>query len=337
MEQFFKLFLLLGLIGILTIHSGCGGDSTPPSDDKEKPLKTVSIPRFEKDSAFRFVEKQVAFGPRVPNSEAHRKCKEWLVGQFKSFGAKVVEQDFQAKAYTGKMLEGTNIIAQFQPGRKKRILLAAHWDSRHIADSPLSTERKDEPILGADDGGSGVAVLLEVGRQLHANPIEMGVDIILFDAEDYGQSNDEQAAQESWCLGSQYWARHLHKKGYRPKYGILLDMVGAKGARFGKGQVSMNYAPKVMNKTWKLAKNMGYGNYFVDVRSNGVTDDHYFVNTIAKIPMIDIINKPLETETGFGNHWHTHNDNIKVIDKRTLRAVGQVMLAVTYREANGTF
>ena len=317
----------------LLLLSGCKSD--PPASettDGAPEKKEYAVPRFERDSAFAFVARQVAFGPRVPNTEAHRQCKEWLVGQFRSYGAEVIEQDFQVNAYTGVALNATNIIAQFNPQSRKRIMLAAHWDSRHVADSPLSRERQDEAILGADDGASGVAVLLEIARQLQANPIDMGVDLVLFDAEDYGETS---GAEETWGLGSQYWARQPHA---RPQYGILLDMVGAKGARFPKEQYSMYFAPKLVNKVWNLAERMGYGNYFVDAPGGGVTDDHYFVNTIAGIPMIDVINLPVNSENkGFGNHWHTHQDNLDVIDPRTLRAVGQVMLAVIYREAGGNF
>ena len=322
---------------LLAALSSCQSDGSGQSSAEEAPPKEkVSVPKFERDSAYAFVEQQVAFGPRVPNTEAHQKCKQWLTGQFKSYGAKVIEQDFQPTAYTGTVLKATNIIAQFNPDANKRIVLAAHWDSRPFADSPLSEERRDEPILGADDGGSGVAVLLEVARQLQAHPIEMGVDLVLFDAEDYGESGGERA--ETYALGSQYWARNLHVSGkQRPKYGILLDMVGARGARFPQEYYSVQFAPQVVRKVWKLAQNMGYGNYFVNDSGGGITDDHYFVNTIANIPMIDIINRQPGAQAGFGEHWHTHNDNMDIIDPRTLRAVGQVLLAVVYREANADF
>ena len=334
---YWMLALCLGII-----ISSCGEEeaNVPLINTTNTPPKTtVKVPRFDRDSAYQFVKKQVDFGPRVPNSEGHQKAKDWMVAKFKNYGAQVIEQDFQAQAYDGTQLNATNIIAQFNSNNKKRILLAAHWDTRPIADSDLSTERRDEPILGADDGGSGVAILLEIARQLQANPINMGVDLILFDAEDYGapREKEEELSQNSlltWCLGSQHWSKNPHIVGYKAKYGILLDMVGSKGARFTKEAISMRYAPQVMNKIWKLAQGMGYGNYFVNNKSDQVIDDHLFVNEIAKIPMIDIINR---TPSGFGPYWHTHNDNIKIIDKSTLRAVGQVMLAVIYREYNGTF
>lgn len=336
--QFFRILLAIGFAVTMTMMS-CKSDNTASnsSSPTTETLQPVAVPKFERDSAFSFVQKQVAFGPRVPNTDAHRQCKEWLVQKFQSSGLQVTEQPFKAKAYTGKMLNGVNIIAQYNPAALRRILLAAHWDSRHIADSPLNVDRSDEPILGADDGGSGVAVLLEVARQLQANPADVGVDFVLFDAEDHGNDSDVNPEPESWCLGSQHWSRNLVPPGYRPRFGILLDMVGAKNARFTKEGVSMNFAPEVMNKVWNLAQSLGYTNYFVNENSNPITDDHYFVNTIAKIPMIDIIGKSANTETGFGAHWHTHNDNLDVIDVRTLRAVGQTVLEVIYREAAGRF
>jgi hypothetical protein len=330
--------LFASFASLVFSNINCKGDSdkgkTPTETAIEQP---VDVPKFERDSAYYFVEKQVSFGPRVPNTPAHQQCREWLVSQFESFGCKVIEQPFQAKAYTGKTLNGVNIIAQYNPAATKRIMLASHWDSRHIADSPLNVDRSDEPILGADDGGSSTGVLLEIARQLQANPANIGVDFILFDAEDHGVDSETTPQPTSWCLGSQHWSNNIVPPGYRPKYGILLDMVGAKNARFLKEAVSMNFAPEVMNKVWSLGQSLGYTNYFVNEKAGPVTDDHYFVNTIANIPMIDIIGKPANSQTGFGAHWHTHNDNMEVIDVRTLRAVGQTMLEVIYREAAGRF
>lgn len=336
--QFKRLFLPLFFAGLLLAAlPACKSDGSGQGSAEEAPPKEkVPVPKFGQDSAYVFVERQLAFGPRVPNTDAHQQCRQWLADKLKSYGAKVIEQDFQPTAYTGEKLKATNIIAQFNPQATKRIVLGAHWDSRPFADSPINEERTDEPILGADDGGSGVAVLLEVARQLQAHPIEMGVDLVLFDAEDYGESGGNRA--ETYALGSQYWARNLHLSGKQlPKYGILLDMVGAAGARFPREYYSVQFAPRVVSKVWKLAQDMGYGNYFVNDEGGGITDDHYFVNTIAKIPMIDIINRQDNTQTGFGEHWHTHDDDMDIIDRRTLRAVGQVVLAVVYREANGEF
>jgi len=332
----FRIALLI-FIPILLIGTACKRESvdTPPKNPSP-PKEVLKVPKFQRDSAYNYLDKQVAFGPRVPNSKAHTACKNWMVQKFRNFGADVIEQDFTAKAYTGEILNGTNIIAQYNPQQSKRVILAAHWDSRHIADRDADEARQKEPILGADDGGSGVAVLMEIARLLNGQKLDLGIDIILFDLEDYGDDADD-GKRESWCLGSQYWSNHFHKQNYRAKYGILLDMVGSKNARFAKEGTSMQYAPEIMNKVWKEAARLGFSSYFHDQQVSGTTDDHLFVNMIAKIPMIDIINKPIDSQYGFGHYWHTHKDNMDVIDKRTLRAVGQTVLSVLYKESEGKF
>ncbi len=326
-----KTFFWGVLIFVCCFSLSCKEDKpeTPPP-----PRKEVKVPKFDRDSSYVFVEKQVNFGPRVTNTAEHTACKDWLVGKFESFGAEVIEQDFKATAYTGTVLNGTNIIAQYNSQNKNRILLAAHWDSRPIADHDPDEANHDKPVLGADDGASGVGVLLEIARQLKSNPIDLGVDIILFDAEDYGEAKGES---DSWCLGSQHWGKNLHKSGYRANFGILLDMVGAENARFTMDGTSMHFAPTFMRKVWKLAQAMGYGTYFISEQTSILVDDHYFINPLTGIPTIDIINRPMNSKTGFGDYWHTVNDDMTVIDKRTLRAVGQTVLAVVYRENNGTF
>ncbi|MEL6864962.1 MAG: M28 family peptidase [Bacteroidota bacterium] len=327
------------LLSMLLFAIFCTNDSPVEEEtkvEKPKPKARVSVPRFVADSAYQYVARQVDFGHRVPNSEAHRQCRDWLISQFKGFDAKVIAQDFQAQAYTGVTLNGTNIIAQYNPDHKDRVVLAAHWDTRHIADYDPDPANQDKPILGADDGGSGVGVLLEIARQIQQNPIDLGVDIVLFDLEDHGEGGGE-GDPRSWCLGSQHWSKNPHVPGYRAKFGILLDMVGAKNARFGKDGTSMQYAPQIMNKVWKLANGMGYGAFFVNERDRAIIDDHYFVNQMTSIPMIDIINRRTDTETGFGHYWHTQKDNMSVIDRRPLRAVGQTVLAVIYKTSDGSF
>lgn len=327
------------LLGALFLLTHCAEDKPTNSSSEQEVSQSYKVPKFERDSAYQFVAQQLSFGPRVPNSEGHEQCKNWLVDKLEAYGMEVISQNFEVQAHTGEVLKSTNIIAQHQPQATRRILLAAHWDTRYTADSPLSKERQTEPIPGADDGGSGVAVLLEIARLLQQTPLPFGVDIILFDAEDQGISGEGSAnSQTTWCLGSQYWGKNLHKSGYRADYGILLDMVGAKNARFPKEYYSTQFSPRLVDKVWALASRMGYSNYFHDAKAGGITDDHYFVSTLTRIPMIDIINLPAESGTGsFGDHWHTHNDDLDVIDARTLRAVGQVLLAVLYGEANGTF
>ncbi len=326
----------LALLLVLSGVASCSQDSSTGngSEQVEQP-GTVPVPGFDRDSAFQFVERQLAFGPRVPGTDAHRETADWLAATLERFGAEVIRQEFTARAHWGETLSGVNIIGQFNPGAGKRVVLAAHWDTRYSADSPLAEDTAEEGVPGADDGASGVSVLLEIARQLSLNPIDMGVDIVFFDLEDQGKSGG--STTDSWGLGSQYWSKNLHRNPYRPEYGILLDMVGARNARFAREHWSVYFAEDLVNKVWDLAAKMGYGNYFEPVDGGGVIDDHYFVNTEANIPMIDIINRPPESETGFGDHWHTLDDDIDVIDKRTLGAVGQVVLAVVYRENNRTF
>ncbi|MEY3631722.1 MAG: hypothetical protein RL408_1276 [Bacteroidota bacterium] len=298
-------------------------------------VNLVETPDFKADSAYQFIAQQVAFGPRVPGSEASKNTLQFLVAKLKSYGWTVTEQPFTAFRYDGKKLEGTNIIAQFQPAVAKRILLAAHWDARSIADK--DSVRKDEPIDAANDGASGVGVLLEIARNLHEakNKPAVGVDIVLFDLEDHGEPDDYTGEHKtnSWALGSQHWATNLVPTNYKAYYGILLDMVGGKGAMFPHEGTSMQYAPGIVRSVWATAADLGYGNLFVDQDAFGISDDHTAVNEIAKIQMIDLID--LRASNGgfeFGSFHHTHADNLANIDKSTLKAVGQTLLQVLYRE-----
>ncbi|MEM1321353.1 MAG: M28 family peptidase [Bacteroidota bacterium] len=326
------------LLLLISLSTGCKSDKpAPPPPAVDTPAKPeVKVPRFNRDSAYAYIEKQVAFGPRVPNTAAHRACAAWLESKLKSMDVKVIAQNFEASAYDGTRLKGVNFIASYKPEHPTRILLAAHWDSRHISDHDPDEANRDKPVLGADDGGSGVGVLIEVLRTLKENPLDLGVDVVLFDLEDYGEGGGTGNIN-SWCLGSQYWGNNLHVAGYRAKYGILLDMVGAKNARFTKEGTSMQYAPRIMHKVWRLAQDLGYGAYFVNDPTSPITDDHLFVNKITGIPTIDIINRPVDSKTGFGHYWHTQKDDMSVIDKRTLRAVGQTVITVLYQESAGNF
>lgn len=325
---------------LVIVFASCDNVEESTTDGEETistPKKAIKVPAFNADNAYDMVAKQVAFGPRVPNSEGHKATAKFLVETFKATGAKVYEQDFVATTYYGKKLQSKNIIAAFNPGNSKRMLLCAHWDTRHIADQDDEANRTEEPILGADDGGSGVGILLEIARVLGQDTsLNIGVDIVLFDSEDHGAPAGQGTA-EDWCLGSQYWSRSPHVSGYRAQMGILLDMVGSKSPRFTKEGTSMQYAPTIMNKVWDLASSMGYGSFFDPTLTSRLTDDHVAVNTIAGIPTIDIINRDLGTQSNFGAHWHTHDDNMDIIGKGTLKAVGEVVLNVVYKNDAGQF
>lgn len=211
-------------------------------------------------------------------------------------------------------------------------MLCAHWDTRPFADQ--DSVNRNKPISGANDGGSGVGVLLEIARMLSTASSPVGVDIIFFDAEDYGQPDDSPLPQkkDTYCLGSQYWAKNPPVPGYKPMYGILLDMVGAKNATFTMEDISMNFAASVMENVWKTAADIGYSDYFLFTRTGQIVDDHYYINTLAGIPTIDIIHHDASTKYNFPREWHTHRDTMDIIDKNTLKAVGQTLLEVIFRE-----
>lgn len=312
----------------------CGDTAEQNKTPKvEKPKKIVVVPEFNADSAYRYVAEQVNFGPRVPNTAAHLACSQYLVGKLKQFGAEVVEQKFKARAYNNTILNGNNIIASYNPDAQKRILLCAHWDSRPYADYDDDPKNHKKPIDGANDGASGVGVLLETARQIQLSPLEIGIDIILFDLEDYGQPthSDLPQVEDSWCLGSQYWSKSPDKNGERAQFGILLDMVGAENIIFTKEYFSMMYASGVVDKVWKRAAQLGYSNVFVNREAGAVIDDHLYINQNAQIPTIDIIHH-VDGQQSFFPHWHTLNDNMDAIDAGSLNIVGEVLLAVIYNE-----
>lgn len=307
--------------------------------EKEKPKETttqksVAVPAFNQDSAYYFIERQVAFGPRVPNSSSHLQAGNYLVETLKSYNWQVTEQDFQATAYDNTVLQLKNIIASYNPSAKKRILLASHWDTRPIADKDATNPQK--PIDGANDGASGVGVLLEIARLISLNEgPEVGVDIIFYDGEDYGAPESFRGKTSDpvngWCLGSRYWGDNKHKNGYSAYFGILLDMVGASGAEFYREGYSMEFAPSIVKKVWDRAHLLGYGQYFIYRTGSPITDDHLFVYEKARIPMIDIIDyDPIDV---FKKYHHTHDDNMEIIDKNTLKAVGETVLHVVYNES----
>ncbi|MEO0900361.1 MAG: M28 family peptidase [Bacteroidota bacterium] len=305
-------------------NSGKGGTTKPAEVLVNSAIK---VPDFSADTAYELIAKQLDFGPRVPNTSGHIECANWIIKKLESYGAKVEVQPAQVTSWDGTVLNIQNIIGSYRPDRAKRIMLSAHWDTRPVADQDDNEEFHDTPIPGANDGGSGVAVLLEIARQIGMDStLNVGVDLFFWDAEDGGKGS----IPDSYCLGSQYWAKNPHKKNYRPVYGINLDMVGGIGARFKKEGQSISYAPRVVKRVWNTGAQLGYSSYFSTLTTDGIIDDHLYINRIAGIPMIDIIDS--QPGVSFFEHWHTMQDNMDAISKESLKATGHTVLTVIYND-----
>lgn len=310
-------------------------------------------PVFNEDSAFAFCEAQCAFGPRTMNSEAHDKCGAWLMERFAQYGCEVITQKADIKGWDGKTLRSTNIIARMNPSAAERIIVCAHWDSRPWADNDPDSLNWQKPVMGANDGASGVAVMLEMARAINAYgaenagsiaadslSLDYGIDFVCFDAEDYGAPEwaGIEDTELTWALGSQYFAKNIPSMPgekdvampTRYTFGILLDMVGGQGAHFYQEGYSRHYAQNIVDGVWQAAVEAGYASYFPAQPGGFVSDDHKALNDVG-IPTIDIIPYyPDCPQSGFGPTWHTVNDDMNHIDKSTLKAVGQTVLHYLY-------
>lgn len=302
---------------------GCSSNKNYKKQDVEiQETKTETRKSlFDADSAYTYIEKQVAFGPRVPNSDSHKKTGEWLEAELKRHGAKVVTQEANLTAFDGTVLKAKNIFGQYNPDSQERILLLAHWDCRPWADRDPDPSKRRQPVDGANDGASGVGVLLELARQINTLSPKKGIDILFVDAEDWGTDGDE----DSWALGTKYFIENPPVENYSPQGAILLDMVGGEDARFYREYFSERSAPWLSKDIWNTASDLGYGERFVNRLGTAVTDDH--VQLIANgVPAIDIIEfNP--ADGGFNPRWHTTSDNMEGISKQTLKAVGETILS----------
>ena len=322
-----KYLFFLSVTLLLGACNGCGEKKV----GQEQTDYVSTAPTFNVDSAFEFIRQQCEFGPRVMNSAAHDSCGNWIVEKFKSYGATVYEQTADLKLYDGTNIKNRNIIAAFNPDKTERIIIASHWDSRPWADHDSDSSKHKTPIDGANDGASGVGVMLELARIFTTTPPSMGVDLICFDAEDAGTPTWDSSAEEtenSWCLGSQYWAGKHHVDGYGANYGILLDMVGGPNSVFYKEGYSVRMASSVVDRVWAAGQRLGFGSYFRNEMTGYVTDDHLQI-CHSGIPCADVIASDKDNG-GFCRTWHTVSDNINNIDRNTLKAVGQTITEVIF-------
>jgi hypothetical protein len=322
-DKYLFIIIALLLVAVTACDTGKPGMKSFHFSKKNR-----EVPNFNADSTYQEIVRQVQMGSRNPGSQGHKQALAYLANKLKSYaGARdVYVQKFSHKGYNGRSLHFANIIAAFNPRDSDRIMLCAHWDTRPRADE--DSVNTNQPILGADDGASGVAVLLELARLFHQKTPPIGVDIILFDGEDYGKEQDIN----NYFLGSKYWAKHPPVKNYHPRFGLLLDMVGGIHARFPKEGYSMNKVPSLVNAIWKVARQMGYDSLFVDKKGEFISDDHVPIIHIRKIPVIDIINySPGKSgNAAFPPYWHTHRDNLKIISKKTLEGVGKILTEIIY-------
>jgi glutaminyl-peptide cyclotransferase len=329
-----KILILIAIMSCLVIS--CSKKSKDNSGNTNVNYKNIKTPAFNADSAYNFVKVQCDFGARIPESKAAKECGDYLISYLKSKADTVYVQEFTTKLWNGKQVKGRNIIASFNPTSSDRVLFASHWDSRLWADNDSDKTKQKLPVIAANDGASGVGVLMEVARVLHGQKLRQGVDLVLFDMEDQGSPQWADTTiedQSDWCLGAQYWAQHLHVPYYTAKYGVLLDMVGYSGLRFLKEQQSMAYASSIMNNIWDIASDLGYSNVFIDEQSGGIMDDHVWVNHYANIPMIDLVqNSP---SCSFFPYWHTTKDDMNSISKNSLAIVGKVLLVSIFASEEG--
>lgn len=337
MKLNYRIFVALVASFIALGASSCSRAGHSEAAQRTPSDTFVERGTFSADSAMAYAAAQVAFGPRVPGTEAHARCMEWLVGELRRLGADTVRViESQAEAWNGKTLPVRNIFAQFNPDATSRIILLAHYDTRPWADQEEDESARDIPIDGANDGASGVAVLLEIARQLGQEPAALGVDILLTDCEDYGARSDSGQASDSdsWCLGSQHFAGNLpYAPGSFPRFGILLDMVGGRDARFHREYLSASLAPAPTAKVWDMARKLGLGSRFPMQVGGACTDDHLPLIR-AGIPVTDIIENQAASTGAFPITWHTHDDGIENLDPASMEAVGRVTLNVVYNEKN---
>ena len=309
--------------------AGCKHKPTERPSAPSTDYTQVVVPEFNADSAYSYAAAQVSLGNRIPGSKAWEQCSEYIVAQISRWCDTVIVQPFKATLWDGNTVPGKNIIASLNPKAAKRVVLAAHWDSRMWADHDPDEGNHRKPVPGANDGASGAAVLMEMARAMSQMPPSVGVDFIFFDVEDQGQPEWADSYEDNtWCKGSQYWAQNRHVPAYNAVYGVLFDMVGTTQPRYTKEQVSRYYAPGLTDKIWSVAAALGYGNIFVAQNTDPILDDHMYVNQIAGIPMVDIVQN--SGTTSFFTHWHTTTDNLDNLSAESMRIVALVTMKTIY-------
>ena len=310
-----KRWMMLVTAIPLAIASCGGGDSGGSSVTVR-----VERPAFDADRAFQDLERQVAFGPRIPGSTGHAQQLEWLETELRALADTVLLDPFEHLTAEGHKLDLTNVIARFGPADGSRLLLLTHWDTRPKADQSFEAADREEPVPGANDGASGTAILLELARMFNEQPPPGGVELLFTDGEDYGPSTDDM------FLGARHYVAGIGSEN-PPAYGILLDMVADADPGFPVEAYSMEGAGQVVQRVWGIAADLGYRRFFPMDRTVRVIDDHVQFNN-AGIPVADVIDFDYGPGNGF---WHTPRDVPGNTSARTLLMVGDVVAEVVYR------
>lgn len=330
------LFLIFSFSHFLIFLASCG--RTASSSTQHDTIAMQPCPTFVADNAMQYIEKQCALGARVPGSQAWKACGDSIAAWFAGMGLTVTEQNTTVTVYDGTKVPCRNITASLNTDNTDRILLCAHWDSRPWADNDPNLLNHKTPVMAANDGASGVAVMLELARVLtQAGTVKTGIDFVCFDVEDYGTPqwafDGEEREESTWCLGSKAWCEQAAQNGYQARFGILFDMVGGRGSTFSKELLSNYYAQPIVELLWHIAHQIGYGQFFPLNDGSSIVDDHLNVNQIAHVPCIDIIPYHNDGPSPFGPTWHTVNDTPENIDPNVLEAVGQSVLQLICNDA----
>jgi glutaminyl-peptide cyclotransferase len=317
---------LLPALVIIFIFYSCNKEQKNRIEQPYSIIFKSKVPSFSADNAYKYIEDQIAFGPRNPNSTGHQKALNFLENELRKYTNTVYLQNFLYSGYNDERLALSNIIARFNPKSNNRIFICAHWDSRPRSDQDKDPLLRNKPILGTNDGASGVGIILELARVLKDHPVNYGIDLILFDGEDYGKESD----LNNYFLGSKYFAANL-EPDYNPYFGILLDMVGDKQALFLKEGSSVQYSSDIVDMIWNIAKEINATDFSMQ-EGSPIEDDHIPLNQ-AGLKTIDIIDEELIGDNSPNkrrNYWHTSHDTIDNIGKETLQQVGDVLVHLIY-------
>ena len=306
------------LVGIAVVCISCGGDAKSESAGKKIPAAPATA--FSGSAALSYAKAQVDFGPRVPGTAAAKKAGDWIISQMRARADTVIVQSWTHTTAGGKKLPMRNIFARFRPDLTERVLYLAHWDSRPVSEMAAAEADRAKPVPGANDGASGVGLLIALADVLKKTPPVVGVDLLFVDGEDYGEFGPPEV---DVLIGSRYFVAHPPTPGYKPLYGVLWDMIGDSNLRIPYEMHSFQQAPEVVSRVWQTAADLGYGDIFVQESGGEITDDHLPLLR-AGWRVIDVI------DLTYPPH-HTPDDTIDKISARSLGIVGDVATALVTR------